>query len=160
LPGTHYKFRVNFWTCRFESKADIAQSLRHVRSPAKRILASLSRPSVGTANTVTGVSASNQPWRLKMTRIIFAAVALAFLMVCLQPAAADYDEAPWCAVVGMGKGVYWDCQYRSFEACQPNVLAGNRGWCNPNPYFVSNAPISHQYYRKHHARAQRAIPVR
>ena len=95
-----------------------------------------------------------------MTRIIFAAVALAFLTVCLQPAAADYDEAPWCAVLGMGKGVYWDCQYRSFEACQPNVVAGNRGWCNPNPYFVSNAPISHQYYRKHHARAQRAIPVR
>jgi len=31
---------------------------------------------------------------------------------------------------------YWDCQYRSIEECRPNVLAGNRGWCNPNPYFV------------------------
>jgi hypothetical protein len=92
-----------------------------------------------------------------MTRIIFAAAALAFLTFCLQPAADAY-EAPWCAVLGMGKGVYWDCQYRSFEACRPNVLAGNRGWCNPNPYFVSNGPTSHQYYRRH-ARSQRAIPV-
>jgi Protein of unknown function (DUF3551) len=94
-----------------------------------------------------------------MTRIIFAAAALAFLTFCLQPAAAVYYEAPWCAVLGMGKGVYWDCQYQSFEACRPNVLAGNRGWCNQNPYFVSNGPTSHPYYRKHHARSQRAIPV-
>jgi len=57
-----------------------------------------------------------------MTRILFAAAALAFLTFCLQPAAAVYHEAPWCAVLGMGKGVYWDCQYQSFEACRPNVL--------------------------------------
>ena len=41
-----------------------------------------------------------------MTRIIFAPAALAFLTFCLQPAAAVYYEAPWCAVLGMGKGVY------------------------------------------------------
>ena len=88
-----------------------------------------------------------------MTRIFFAAAALAFLTFCLQPAAV-YHEAPWCAVLGMGKGVYWDCQYQSFEACRPNVLAGNRGWCNPSPYFVSNGPTSHQYSRKRHAHSQ------
>ena len=94
-----------------------------------------------------------------MTRIIFAAVALAFLTVCLQPAAADYDEAPWCAVVGMGKGVYWDCQYATFEACRPNVLAGNRGWCNPNPYFVaSNAPTEGRHHHQGHLRDTLWIP--
>lgn len=71
----------------------------------------------------------------------------------LQPAAAVYYEAPWCAVLGMGKGVYWDCQYATFEACRPNVLAGNRGWCNPNPYFVaSNVPTEgkHHHQRRTH----------
>ena len=43
-------------------------------------------------------------------------------------------EAPWCAVISDG---YWDCQYRSIEECRPNVLAGNRGWCNPSPYYVA-----------------------
>src|SRR4029077_8675099 len=43
-------------------------------------------------------------------------------------------EAPWCAVILEG---YWDCQYRSIEECRPNVLAGNRGWCNPSPFFVA-----------------------
>jgi len=38
-----------------------------------------------------------------MTRIIFAAVALAFLTVCLQPAAADYDEAPGARWSGWAK---------------------------------------------------------
>jgi Protein of unknown function (DUF3551) len=66
--------------------------------------------------------------------LIAAAVALP--LVGLQPAKAY--EAPWCAVIENGTGsVYWDCQYRSIEECRPNVLAGNRGWCNPSPYFVA-----------------------
>ena len=88
-----------------------------------------------------------------MTRMIFAAVvALAALAFDLQPAKAY--ETPWCAVISMGTGsVYWDCQYRSIEECRPNVLAGNRGWCNPNPYFVAN-PIEHRRSAKRGARPQ------
>ena len=69
-----------------------------------------------------------------MTRIIFASVSFASLALGTLPVAADYQEAPWCAVRGIGKGVYWDCQYYSFEQCRSVVLAGNRGWCNPSPY--------------------------
>ena len=64
--------------------------------------------------------------------IIFVpSVVLALLVFGPQPVKAY--EAPWCAVISDG---YWDCQYRSIAECRPNVLAGNRGWCNPNPYFV------------------------
>jgi hypothetical protein len=31
--------------------------------------------------------------------------------------------------------MYWDCQYNSLEDCVPNVLSGNRGFCNVNPAF-------------------------
>ena len=89
-----------------------------------------------------------------MTRIIFAAVSFASLAFGSLPATAGYDEAPWCAVRGIGKGVYWDCQYRTFEACRPTVLAGNRGWCNPNPYFVADAAALHRHARKHHVHSQ------
>ena len=88
-----------------------------------------------------------------MARVIFAASAFAILAFTPPPATADYHEAPWCAVLGMGKGVYWDCQYRTFEECRPNVLAGNRGWCNPNPYFVSVGMVT-RHYRKRHAHSQ------
>jgi hypothetical protein len=93
--------------------------------------------------------------RLKTLRMIFAAVvALAAVIFGLQPAKAY--EAPWCAVISKGTGnMYWDCQYRSIEECRPNVLAGDRGWCNPNPYFVASyRPTAHRHYRQHHTRPQ------
>ena len=71
-----------------------------------------------------------------MTRLILATIAaLAGVFATLQPAKA---QAPWCAVITIGEdSVYWDCRYSSIEQCRPNVLAGNRGFCNPNPYFAA-----------------------
>jgi hypothetical protein len=71
-----------------------------------------------------------------MSRLIVAAIAaVAGVLVGPQPAKA---EAPWCAVITTGEdSIYWDCRYSSLEQCRPNVLAGNRGFCNPNPYFAS-----------------------
>ena len=86
-----------------------------------------------------------------MIRMIFATmVAVAAVGFSLQPAKAY--TAPWCSVSNLGTGnVYWDCRYSSIEQCRPNVLGGNRGWCNPNPYFV---PYAAAPYRKRHARSQ------
>ena len=54
---------------------------------------------------------------------------------------AGYGDAPWCAVMNIGTGeMYWDCQYQTFDACVPNVIAGNRGFCNVNPTYVPAAP--------------------
>ena len=42
---------------------------------------------------------------------------------------------PWCAVIDYGDGgVTWECSYRTFEECYPNVIAGNKGTCTQNPY--------------------------
>ena len=76
-----------------------------------------------------------------MTRMNLVAIAaLAGAFFGLQPAQAY--EAPWCAIIQNGTGsVYWDCQYSLFEQCyrKGNILAGNRGTCNPSPYYVANA---------------------
>jgi hypothetical protein len=70
-----------------------------------------------------------------MIRILCAtALVISATAFVRQPAQAR--EAPWCAVINFGRGTaYWDCQYHSLEACVPNVLAGNRGFCNPNPAY-------------------------
>jgi hypothetical protein len=90
-----------------------------------------------------------------MTRTIFAAVvALLALVLDLQPTKAY--EAPWCAVIQNGTdSVYWDCQYSSFEQCyrKGSILAGNRGSCNPSPYYVANA-AEHTRSTKRRARPQ------
>jgi len=87
-----------------------------------------------------------------MTRLILATIAaLAGVLVGQQPAKA---QAPWCAVITIGEdSVIWDCRYRSLEECRPNVLAGNRGFCNPSPYYVANA-TEHRRSAKRHIRSQ------
>jgi hypothetical protein len=81
--------------------------------------------------------------RKTMARLMLAAVAAAVL--CLGVSASHaYQNGPWCAVVNVGGGnVVWDCHYRSVEECRPNVIAGNRGFCNPNPAW--GAPRTRRY---------------
>ena len=90
-----------------------------------------------------------------MTRVILVATAaLAGVIVGLQPAQAY--NAPWCAMIEVAKGsVYWDCQYRSFEDCyrRGNILGGNRGFCNPSPYYVAGSAEQRQT-RNRRARPQ------
>jgi len=87
-------------------------------------------------------------------RLVLAAAVSAAALYLDVPDSRVFVDAPWCAVTDGGTGnMYWDCQYRSIEECRPNVLAGNRGWCNPNPYFVAN-PTEHRRSAKHRARPQ------
>jgi Protein of unknown function (DUF3551) len=95
-----------------------------------------------------------------MTRIVLS-IAAAAAALCLQVSSSQaevYGNAPWCAVIEVGNGeVQWDCEYRSVEECVPNVLAGNRGSCNVNPYWAGSyapekvAPLAHprRYVRRH-----------
>ena len=51
--------------------------------------------------------------------------------------AQTYGDAQWCAVTSPTDGtIKWDCEYHSAEECQPHVLAGDRGFCNVNPYWT------------------------
>lgn len=87
-----------------------------------------------------------------MRYVLAAAVFIAVMAFDLRPVQA-YGSAPWCAVVDVGWGdVIWDCHYRSVEECRPNVIAGNRGFCNHNPRYVGELVPVHRYkvHRKRH----------
>jgi hypothetical protein len=61
-------------------------------------------------------------------------------------------DAPWCAVINNGQGtVYWDCQYPTFEACYHlgNILAGNRGFCNLNPWPGPSQPVPYRHQKRY-----------
>jgi hypothetical protein len=101
-----------------------------------------------------------------MTRIALSivgtvAVVAAALCFDVPSSQAQYSgDAPWCAVLQIGNGgVHWDCEYNTVEACVPNVLAGNRGFCGMNPYYMGarqgTAPMMH---RTHHPRHQSQKP--
>ena len=85
--------------------------------------------------------------------MLIAGTFVTAMLFNLHPApAAASGAAPWCAVITLGNDdAYWDCQYSSFEACRPNVLAGNRGFCNINPAWKPPEAAPHKV-RRHRAR--------
>jgi hypothetical protein len=77
-----------------------------------------------------------------MMRFLLALASVtAALSLCSAPASAQYyGDAPWCAVVAATDGeMTWHCYYHSVAECQPHVIAGDRGFCNLNPYGSSPA---------------------
>ena len=86
-------------------------------------------------------------------QLMLAAAALAAAFCFNVPASQAYGDAPWCAVVSIGAGeIVWDCHYYSVEECRPNVLAGNRGFCNMNPAWPGWYAPKHVMHPKHRNR--------
>ena len=84
--------------------------------------------------------------RLALAAALSSAAAISFGVSVGR--ASTYGSAPWCAVVDQGAGnVMWECEYQSVAECQPNVLAGNRGFCQRNPYYQAAAPQDYRGYR-------------
>lgn len=88
-----------------------------------------------------------------MTRIALAIAALAatLCLAATSSQAGQTGNAPWCSVQNLGFGeLQWDCSYATAAACAPTITAGNRGFCNINPYFAEErgyAPSPR--YRRH-----------
>jgi hypothetical protein len=87
-----------------------------------------------------------------MRTVLFAASAAVLLLLGVTAGQAYY-EGPWCAVTNRGGGdMEWNCSMRTFETCRQEVIAGNRGFCNPNPRWQANRPESRpRHSRRRHA---------
>ena len=86
-------------------------------------------------------------------RLALAITVLAALFCLDVPPVRAHGLAPWCAVVSAGPAmVEWDCNYYSIEECRPNVLAGNRGSCIPNPRAPEVKFAPKHRHKRHHQR--------
>jgi hypothetical protein len=68
-----------------------------------------------------------------MRFILILTVAAAAILFDLRASRAY--EGPWCAVQNIGHAVTYNCSMRTLEMCVQEVIAGNRGFCNPNPRY-------------------------
>ena len=84
-------------------------------------------------------------------RAMIAAAAFATAMGFNIPASYAFGDAPWCAVKNFGSDVVWDCQYRTVEDCVPHVIAGDRSFCNLNPWPGPATPAPRADRRKRQA---------
>ena len=85
-----------------------------------------------------------------MLRILLAAAALTAVATLAPHPASANGHAPWCAVVDIGdENVVSYCSYWSFRECMPFILAGNRGFCEPNPNFRGQAERPYRRSYRH-----------
>ena len=81
-----------------------------------------------------------------MTKITRLSIGLTMLGAAWALGAASPAQArlmtvgPWCAVYYFPSSPEYDCHFASIEDCRPNILAGNRGSCVQNPYWVEGSP--------------------
>jgi Protein of unknown function (DUF3551) len=86
---------------------------------------------------------------IMIKHLVPAAALLIAAAVTFDQAPMRAVNAPWCAVLSMGRGdAYWDCQYFSLEDCVPQVIAGNRGFCNANPAYRGDAGQGQRRHKK------------
>jgi hypothetical protein len=86
-----------------------------------------------------------------IVRLTIAAAALAAAPCFHVPAArASFGNAPWCL---SGYEGHLDCEYNTFEQCEPNV--GPERFCSMNPAAAAPAaPAAAEQPRQRKQRAQ------
>jgi hypothetical protein len=69
-----------------------------------------------------------------MQLILIVVTIAAAILFDVRPSGAY--QGPWCAGTSRGSGSFvYNCSMRTFEQCVSEVIAGNRGFCGPNPYY-------------------------
>jgi hypothetical protein len=64
--------------------------------------------------------------------LIVVTVAVAML---LDLRVSQATQMPWCAGTSKGDFFSYNCSLPTYEMCVQEVIAGNRGFCSPNPYY-------------------------
>lgn len=85
-----------------------------------------------------------------MNRLVLLTIALATTALLSGRPAQAYYDGPWCGVYSIGDGSSVEkCDFRNFESCQAEIVAGNRGFCRQNGYYHGNPEASSPQPRKH-----------
>ena len=81
-----------------------------------------------------------------MRRIVLLVGVFAVIQLA-NSGAARANEGPWCALRNFGSDLSEDCQFRTLEECRVTIVAGNRGFCNPNPRWQGEVVTRRPYRR-------------
>lgn len=80
-----------------------------------------------------------------MIRVLPVA-ALVLAAGCLDARPVSAQEGLWCALRNFSD-LSEDCQFRTLEECRVTIVAGNRGFCNPNPRWQGDVVTRRPYRR-------------
>ncbi len=91
-----------------------------------------------------------------MNKAVLIMIALAAAALLGSRPAQAYYNGPWCGVYSLGGGNSSEkCDYRDFESCRMDMIAGNRGFCRQNGYWHGNSEAATPRTRKARKHAER-----
>jgi hypothetical protein len=67
-------------------------------------------------------------------RLMLIVVTVAVVML-VDLRVSQATQMPWCAGTSTGHAFHYNCSLPTYEMCVQEVIAGNRGFCSPNPYY-------------------------
>ena len=67
-------------------------------------------------------------------RLMLIVVTVAVAML-LDLRVSQATQMPWCAGTNTGHSFHYNCSLPTYEMCVQEVIAGNRGFCSPNPNY-------------------------
>jgi hypothetical protein len=72
-------------------------------------------------------------WRRPMRLMLIVVTVAAAMLLDLRVSQAT--QMPWCAGTSKGDFFSYNCSLPTYEMCVQEVIAGNRGFCSPNPNY-------------------------
>ena len=73
-------------------------------------------------------------------RLMLIVVTVAVAML-LDLRVSQATQMPWCAGTSKGDFFSYNCSLPTYEMCVQEVIAGNRGFCGPNPNYRGPAVV-------------------
>jgi uncharacterized protein DUF3551 len=73
-------------------------------------------------------------------RLMLIVVTVAMAML-LDLRVSQATQMPWCAGTSKGDFFSYNCSLPTYEMCVQEVIAGNRGFCSPNPYYRGSSTL-------------------
>ena len=80
-------------------------------------------------------------------RLMLIVVTVAVAML-LDLRVSQATQMPWCAGTNTGHSFHYNCSLPTYEMCVQEVIAGNRGFCSPNPYYRAPEVVPPRAKRK------------
>jgi hypothetical protein len=80
-------------------------------------------------------------------RLMLIVVTVAVAML-LDLRVSQATQMPWCAGTNTGRSFHYNCSLPTYEMCVQEVIAGNRGFCSPNPYYRGPESVPPRAKRK------------
>jgi len=95
-------------------------------------------------------AADDAEGRARITALSMLIVVTVAVAMLLDLRVSQATQMPWCAGTSKGDFFSYNCSLPTYEMCVQEVIAGNRGFCSPNPNYRRPEFVPPRAKRKRH----------